>query len=193
MIMGNNKTLDVLDSYITEEHSDWLSPKFKIRKRNYTESLLLDPINWEKYYKEIESHGLVWNEFKYNQIKNLNDIDSIINDNKTGFYMFVIKPNNLIYDLPKNVLYIGMSGENNSERPLKDRIKDYYNLEKIKKRNAVIRMIEKYYHNIYVAFSLIDKPTYVLKEIESSLIGFFYPIVNKDDFPGELKPDKKAF
>jgi hypothetical protein len=191
--MAKSRTLDVLDSYIIPEYNDWANIKFKIRKRNYTEGLLFDLINWDKYYKEIEPYGLIWSEFKYNQIQDLNEIDLIISDNKTGFYMFVVKPNNPIYDMPKNVFYIGMSGENNSRRPLKDRIKDYYEIERIKKRDAVVRMIEKYYPNIYVAYCLCDQNTSVLKEIESSLIGFFYPIVNKDDFPGDLKPEKKAF
>lgn len=188
-----SKTLDVLDSYLHTEHNRWADPEIKIRIRNYTEEIVLDPINWNKYYSEIVPFGLVWTEFKYDEIDTLNKIDEKLLESTTGFYMFVLKPNNPIYDMPKNVLYVGMSGENDSRRPLKDRLKDYFDIQKIKKRSAVIRMLEKYYPNIYVAFTYCDQSTAVLKQIESSLIGFFYPIVNKDDFPGELKPEKKAF
>lgn len=191
--MANNRTLDVLDSYLKDEYANWTTPGFKYRRKNYTESLLLDPINWEKYYSEIEPYELVWNEFKYNDIRDVNEIDSIVQDSKCGLYMFFIKPNRIIYDMPKHVFYIGMSGENDSGRPLKDRLKDYFNLERVKKRDAVVRMIEKYYENVYIAFTLVDQKTSVLKHIESSLIGFFWPIANKDDFPGDLKSEKKAF
>jgi len=187
------KTLDVLDSYLLTEYHRWADPEIKFRIRNYTEKIVLDTPNWDKYYKEIVPYGLVWSEFKYDDIDTLKKIDEKLLENTTGFYMFILKPNNPIYDMPKNVLYVGMSGENNSCRPLKDRLKDYFNINKIKKRDAVIRMLEKYYPNIYVAFTYCDQNTAILKQIESSLIGFFYPIVNKDDFPVELKPEKKAF
>jgi hypothetical protein len=186
-------TLDVLDKEITQEFQDWQYPEFEKRKRNYTEDIVLDIPNWEKYYADIEQYSLQWNEFKYDSINNVAELDQIIRENHTGFYMFIVKPNNSIYDMPKNVFYVGMSGENNSNRPLKERLKDYYNLDKIKKRNAVIRLLHKYYPNVYIAYSLYNESTNILKQIESSLIGFFYPLCNKDDFPVELKNDKKAF
>ncbi len=187
------KTLDVLDSYLHKEHIVWSTPEIKHRIRNYTEAMLLDSTSWDKYYNEILPYGLVWSEFRYNEIDSLNKIDEKLLESTTGFYMFILKPNNPIYDMPKNVLYVGMSGENNSCRPLKERLKDYFDLTKIKKRGAVIRMLEKYYPNIYIAFTYCDEETTVLKKIETSLIGFFCPIVNKDDFPVELKSEKKAF
>ncbi len=186
-------TLDILDKEISKEHLDWLVPDFDKRKRNYTESLLCDIINWEKYYNEIDKYNLTWTEFKYDSIRDLSEIDEIIKENHTGFYMFIVKPQKAIYDMPKNVFYIGMSGENDSKRPLKDRLKDYFRINEVKKRNAVIRLLHKYYPNVYVAYTLYNDNTKILKQIESSLIGFFYPLCNKDDFPIELKPDKKAF
>lgn len=107
--------------------------------------------------------------------------------------MFIIKPNDPIYDCPKNVFYIGISGENNRNRPVRDRIKDYFQHSKLKKRDAVMRLLGKYFRNVYVAYTYCVEPTIILKEIESSLIGFFYPICNKDDFPVELKVEQKAF
>jgi hypothetical protein len=186
-------TLDILDKNLSSEHQQWVSLNFDIRKRNYTENLLCDVINWEFYYNQIEAYNLNWSEFKYDSIEDLSQIDQIIEENHTGFYMFIVKPNNAIYEMPKNVFYVGMSGENNSNRPLKERLKDYFNLDKIKKRNAVIRLLHKYYPNVYIAYSLYNGSTTILKQIESSLIGFFYPLCNKDDFPIELKNDKKAF
>jgi hypothetical protein len=186
-------TLDILDRAISQEFQDYQQLNFEKRKRNYTEEIVMDIPNWDKYYQQIETYNLNWAEFKYDSIDDLTYIDKIINLEDTGFYMFIVKPNNCIYDMPKNVFYIGMSGENNSKRPLRERLKDYFRLDKVKKRNSVMRLLYKYYPNVYVAYSLYNAETNVLKQIESSLIGFFYPLCNKDDFPIELKQDKKAF
>jgi len=186
-------TLDILDKELSGEYRSWADPDFEKRKRNYTEGILHDIPNWERFYNELESYGLIWNEFKYDSIRDLSQIDRIISEEDTGFYMFIVKPNRCIFDMPKNVFYVGMSGENNSGRPLKDRLKDYFRLDKVKKRNAVMRLLGKYYPNVYIAYSLYNNTTPILKNIESSLIGFFYPICNKDDFPIGLKEDRKAF
>lgn len=182
-------TLDILD----KEFNDWSSMNFDKRKRNYQESILLDVKNWEDYYSKLSAYNFVWSEFKYDTIDNTSKLNTIIDKDYTGIYMFIIKPNNLIYDCPKNVLYIGISGENNKNRPLRERIKDYFQYSKLKKRDAVMRLLGKYYPNVYVAYTYCDKSTTILKEIESNLIGFFYPLCNKDDFPIELKPEKQAF
>jgi hypothetical protein len=186
-------TFDILDKNLSEEYQTWALPNFEKRKRLYEETFLCDIINWENYYKQIEPYNLMWKEFKYDSIEDLAQIDQIIGDDCTGFYMLVVKPKNAVYEMPKNVFYVGMSGEKNSNRPLKERLKDYFNLNKIKKRNAVMRLLHKYYPNVYIAYSLYNNSTDILKQIESSLIGFFYPLCNKDDFPIELKEDKKAF
>ncbi|GHT34353.1 hypothetical protein FACS189434_10370 [Bacteroidia bacterium] len=186
-------TLDILDKEISQQFQSWQDSDFEKRKRNYMENIVLDIPNWKKYHSDIEQYNLQWNEFKYDSITDLVELDQIIKECHTGFYMFIVKPQNAIYDMPKNVFYVGMSGENNSNRPLKERLKDYFHLDKIKKRNAVIRLLQKYYPNVYIAYSLYDANTNILKQIETSLIGFFYPLCNKDDFPIELKGDKKAF
>jgi hypothetical protein len=186
-------TLDILDKELSNGFQNWQQLDFAIRKRNYTEKIVMDIPNWDIYYQRIETCNLNWVEFKYDSIEDLAHIDRIVNLDDTGFYMFIVKPNNCIYDMPKNVFYIGMSGEYNSNRPLRERLKDYFRLDKVKKRDAVMRLLQKYYPNVYVAYSLYNADTDILKQIETSLIGFFYPLCNKDDFPIELKQDKKAF
>lgn len=182
-------TLDILD----KEFNVWSNIDFDKRKRNYQESILMDVKNWESYYSKLSSYNFIWSEFKYDAIDHTNKLDTIIDKDYSGIYMFIIKPNHPIYDCPKNVLYIGISGERNKNRPVRERIKDYFQYSKLKKRNAVMRLLGKYCHNVYVAFTYCDMSTDILKEIESNLIGFFYPLCNKDDFPIELKPEKLAF
>ena len=86
-------TLDILD----KEFNDWSSMNFDKRKRNYQESILLDVKNWEDYYSKLSAYNFVWSEFKYDTIDNTSKLNTIIDKDYTGIYMFIIKPNNLIY------------------------------------------------------------------------------------------------
>ena len=187
------KTLDVLDAGISEKHDIYLASPVEMRERFFSESFWLDSSNWEKYFSELASIDFKWEEFKYSEISIDNQIENVIPTNETGIYMFFVKPNNLIFDMPKFVLYIGIAGENDKLRPVRERLKDYFNFNSVKKRGAILRLLQKYYKNTYIAYSLLSYDTIELKRIETALLGYFYPKPNKDDFPIELKPVKKSF
>jgi hypothetical protein len=187
------KTFDLLDATISIKYETHIAAPIEMRERFFSEKFWLDNPNWENYGKELESISFNWQEFKYTDVRVGNQLEDIILSNDSGVYMFVVKPSIQIFDMPKFVLYVGIAGENNSNRPLKKRLEDYFKIESIKKRDAIIRMLEKYYRTTYIAYSCLNLSTVELKKIETSLIGFFYPICNKDDFPIDLKPIKKAF
>lgn len=187
------KTFDVLDAGISEKYNTYLISPPEMRERFFTESFWLDAPNWETYHAQIAAIDFNWQEFKYSEITVNNQIENIIPTDETGIYMFFVKPTNQIYDMPKFVLYVGIAGENNQLRPVRERLKDYFNFNSVKKRDAVLRLLQKYYKNTYVAYSLLGVGTSELKRIETALLGYFYPRPNKDDFPLELKPIKKSF
>ncbi len=193
-------TIDMLDASIRVEYDTIMSRSESSRNRELRESFRLDRQNWDLFYQRfnnaIVNNGITlnWNQFKYTDVfTNLNLIDSIITSNDTGIYMFIVQSQDELYNLSKYVMYVGISGENNSKRPLKIRLKDYFRIEQVRKRSAVLRLLERYKENIHVAFFLANTTTQILKELEQALIGFFYPPANKDDFPIELQPSKKAF
>lgn len=190
----------MLDASIRVEYDTIMSRSESSRNRELRESFRLDRQNWDLFYQRfnnaIVNNGITlnWNQFKYTDVfTNLNLIDSIITSNDTGIYMFIVQSQDELYNLSKYVMYVGISGENNSKRPLKIRLKDYFRIEQVRKRSAVLRLLERYKENIHVAFFLANTTTQILKELEQALIGFFYPPANKDDFPIELQPSKKAF
>ncbi|OYZ01875.1 MAG: hypothetical protein B7Y37_04575 [Sphingobacteriia bacterium 28-36-52] len=194
------KTVDVLDAHITSQNKGFIKNDEYARNRIFKEEFILDTVNWDKYYNDFDSTissnniSLNWNEFKYTDvIATPALLDRIITSSETGIYLFVVKSHGQIYEYSKFVFYVGISGENGSGRPLRDRLKDYFRLEQIKKRNAVLRILEKYINNVHIAFFLTNVNYTVLKQIETSLIGYFYPLANKDDFPVELQPIKKSF
>lgn len=187
------KTLDILDTSLSESYSSKLGLKEDDRWRIFEEKFKLDPNYWSRHYSNLSNIEFKWQEFNYHEVVKSNDLKIRIKSKETGIYFFLIKPKNLIYDLPKFVVYVGIAGAHNSKRPLVERLQDYFRLEEIKKRKAVHRIIQQYYHHIYVVYTLLDVDYLELERIEKELIGFFFPICNKDDFPVDLGNLKKAF
>lgn len=190
--MIQTKTFDLLDAEYTREVVDFLSLDDKFRYKNAEETMILDPNYWEKYYRIIQSYdcNFNWNEFKFDSRPDLN---ALIQTNDIGVYMFIIKPINLIYGEPSYVIYVGISGEKDSNRPLKDRIADYLNYNNIKKRKKLHRLLSKYYGEAYMAYSVVNVSSQQLKEVEKALHGYFMPIANDRDFPVGIKNIKKSF
>lgn len=193
-------TLDLLDAHITSENNTFIGGSEYIRNRTFTEGFRLDSVNWDTYHTLfntlITSNGIVpvWDEFKYTDvISTPNLIDTKITTDDTGIYLFIVKSQFQIYEHSKFVLYVGIAGENGSSRPLKERLNDYFRLKQVLKRDAIIRMLEKYKNNVHIAYFTTSVSTTILKQIEKALIGFFYPLANKDDFPVELAPSTKSF
>lgn len=192
--MMKSATLDVLDSSLYRDHSNFINGDQDLRFAFYKEGFLLDSNYWDKYYDNLKHLPFDWAEFKYDEIaQDKLKIDNIITKDQTGVYLFMVKSNNQIYDVHKYVLYVGIAGENAARRSLKERLNEYFYLEGIKKRNKVHMMLKKYYKNVYVAFSYLDVSPLELKEVEKNLHGFFYPIYCERDFPTDLKDKRKAF
>ena len=190
--MIKNSTFDLLDASYTTEVVDYLALDDKLRYKNSEETFILDPNYWEKYYQLIASFNCTfnWHEFKFDSRP---DLDTLILSNDIGLYMFIIKPLGRICDLPKYVIYVGISGEKGSNRPLKERLNDYLNFNVIKKRKKLHRLLSKYYGEAYVSYTTVNITWQQLEQLENALHGFFVPIANDRDFPVEIKNIKKAF
>jgi hypothetical protein len=187
-------TFDVLDSYLYSKESKKNRLEFDVRFDHNSKSFLLDSESWKSYHKKLKKIKFNWKEIKYKDIVEKQiDLTDLIKSKKIGIYMFVVRSEHLINDLPKFVIYIGISGTTDSKRPLRDRLKDYFYISKIKKREAVHSLLIKWYSNTYINYALLDCNKEEIEEIETNLIGFFAPIANKDDLPGDLGKKKKGF
>lgn len=186
------KTLDILDKDLSTKANYYRTLPIEVRFRFLREEFLLDSSYWDKYHPLIDMHKLTWGEFKYSDINKPDSIDTIITNNDIGVYLFIIRGKKLFLDMPQYVFYVGIAGENNSLRPLRDRLKDYYRLETIKKRKKVHRMLSMYHPNVYVKYATTKMVYTDLEQLEVNLHGFFYPICNERDFPIELKHERAA-
>jgi len=94
--------------------------------------------------------------------------------------------------LTKFVAYVGIAGERESNRTLKERLADYFGLPGLKKRRNVHSLAYQYYRNAYIVFSPLSVTSKELSEIETSLHGYFHPPVSDRDFPPEIKNQKRS-
>ncbi len=191
-------TLDILDA-ITPIYTDYqdLKPDI-VRQKEYTSKFSLNNKAWETHYLELQTLTFNWNELKYSDVAEKKiSLDQTV-PKSTGVYIFIVKSNNAIYDLPKFVYYVGIAGAGGKKRTLNERLKDYFADSHLKKRDTVRIMIFKHFANVYIGYSpikLTSKSKITLEQIETSLIGFFgtHLLANKDDIPVSLKPQAKAF
>src|SRR5690606_4407179 len=116
-------TLDILDKDLGDQNDGYLNMSDEVRFRFFKEEFLLDRTYWERHYNRLRTVPFDWKEFKYRDVKKIDDIDSLINSDEIGVYLFIVKPEKMIYDLPKFVFYVGIAGEGGSGRPLKVRLK----------------------------------------------------------------------
>lgn len=186
------ETLDILDATLRSKQNSYLSMDFDERYAIFSrKSVRIDPKWSELKYHEINTSLLHWQKpFKYSDKPNL---DLIISEDTIGLYVMYVQPQNTILDMPKYVMNVGIAGEDGSKRSLKDRLKDYFRLTQIKKRNNIHRFLRMYYENVYIAFSYFKGEYSELEEIEKKLHEFYYPLFNDRDFEPETKAAKKAW
>jgi hypothetical protein len=185
------KTLDLLDAHFTSARVEYNALSVNYKYASSEETFIINPSYWDKYYNNLKNVVFSWSEVKYDSKP---DVNKLISSDEPGVYMFYIRPDACIWDLPKFVLYIGISGATDALNPLKKRLTAYFREEDIKKRDALHRLLGKYYNHTYLAYSLLPNLTSKqILEIESNLLGFYYPIANKEDFPVEIKTPRKAF
>lgn len=189
-------TLDILDS-INPEYTDYqsISPLL-VRQNAYKSEFSVNNQAWDEYFNMIKGIVFSWHEIKYEDVVNKNIIIDATVPDSIGIYLFIVRPTELINQLPKFVYYVGIAGANNKGRTLKNRLKDYFNESNVKKRDAIRILIHKHYKNLFISYSEVTLSAgQTLEKIETALIGYFgtHLLANRDDIPVSLKPQSKAF
>lgn len=187
-------TFDILDKHLEEERDKLLKGHAQSVHRTYKKDLIINPLYWNDYYPLLNKYSFTWTEFKYQDVATKAvDFDTVVTTTSTGVYLFIVKAKNLIADCPKYVIYVGIAGENDSRRSLKERLIEYFSLSGIKKRHKVHTFLYEYYEDVYINYSPMNLPPDELCEIEENLHGFFCPPANERDYPIGIKKLIKAW
>jgi hypothetical protein len=181
--MITQATLDLLDADLRAESNRYNNYPFKDRHKIFSHAIRIDPF-WSNQ-KNAQITALNWSaQYRYADHPNF---EQIINTNDIGVYVMYVRPQNLVIDMPQYVMYVGISGEHGSARPLKERLMDYFYISKLKLRNNVHQMLQMYYDHVYIKYALFNGNYNSLEDLESTLHEFFYPRFGKRDFQPETK------
>lgn len=184
-------TVDILDN-LAPDHDAFMALSdenhFKICERK----VRVSPKYWQANYPKISTYNFNWTEVKYTDLKTHLDANPA-SANGVGVYLFLVKPDDLVYQLPGFVYYVGIAGETTSRRHLKERLYEYLYISQLSKRDAVHLSLKHYYKNTYIIYSIVDIQPGELRELETALHGFYHPWAGKRDFPIEIKAQQKAW
>lgn len=188
-------TVDILDASIPDDFNRWLSYPDEVRWPHYRKKFCTDPKLWVRHQPPVWAASLAWAEFRYKDVSDGAHLDRIIASDLPGLYIFYVRPENILYSFPQFALYVGISNESDSGRPLRKRLRDYLPdvIKNKKKRENIDRMLRLYYGVLWVAYALSDRPSADLETLETKLHGFIHPPYDRRDFPVDIKTQHKRF
>ena len=76
---------------------------------------------------------------------------------------------------------------------MNQRLKDYYNLGAIKKRQNVHQMLQLYYDYVWVAFSLLSISSKKMVKLEEYIHDYLGPPFGRIGYSIEVKKSRKAW
>lgn len=188
-------TFDILDAAIPDEYSEWLGRSDELRFMPYRRTFLTDPVYWTRHRPDDWVFQLQWREFRYQEASSPQYLDQLIQSDDPGIYIFYVRPDVFLYHFPRFAFYIGISNEHGSNRPLRERLKDYLpsRVKSKKKRDNIDQMLQMYYGVLWIAYALASHPSTELMEMESKLHGFIFPCYARRDYPSDIKTQQKRF
>lgn len=133
--------------------------------------------------------ALAWESISYGD----EELDKVPSD-KRGVYAFAVCQNSDVLPPHGYILYIGIAGRD-SERPLRERYKDYLNEKRVMKRARIARMIGTWHPVLRFFFAPIgdDISSADLKTLEQQLNTALMPPFSEGDLEAETKRKRRAF
>jgi hypothetical protein len=188
-------TFDLFDAPLGDAFDYLQALPDEVRFPCYRQEFSVDPRNWAANEPPTWAQALNWQEYRYSDVQDRTDLDTLITDDHPGIYIFYARPEILLHSFPRFAFYVGISGEGNSMRPLRERLKDYLPrcLSQIQKRKNIHRMLQLYYNRLWVSYALTDTHAAHLEELELKLHGYVHPCFGRRDFPLEIKHQQQAF
>jgi len=165
----NQRTLDLLDAELRRGFTHYTGFSLRDRQVIYSRRIQADPTQWAAFDAYFAAQQFQWIEFRYQDITTTNDLDTRIPSTDPGLYIFYAKADHLVAGFPRFAFYGGISNDRNSNRPLRDRLKDYFYLSKKAKRANIDQMLQLYYPHIWVTCTLLNWTTAQLKTLETNL------------------------
>ena len=156
-----------------------------IRRHMVTVTLSPELLMAEGY----DFNRLPWDSVSYGE----EELDKVP-DNKRGVYAFAVCQQHEVLPPHGYVLYIGIAGRD-SERPLRERYKDYLNAKKIMKRTKIAFMIGNWHQVLRFFFAPVDDDVSSadLQKLERQLNTALLPPYSDRDMDADVRDKRRAF
>ena len=134
--------------------------------------------------------ALVWDSISYN---NDDELDKVPADRR-GVYAFAVCQDSDVLPPHGYVLYVGIAGRD-SNRPLRERYKDYLNEKKVLKRERISRMIGAWHQVLRFFFAPVEDAisSEDLKALEKQIATALMPPFSKGDIEANIRRKRRAF
>ena len=121
------------------------------------------------------------------------DIEQVPDDRR-GVYAFAVRVENAVLPPHGYILYMGIAGRD-SDRPLRERYREYLNTNKVKQRAGVARMIGDWHDVLQFMFAPVDDdlPAEDLKRLETQLNTALIPPYSEQDIDADVRTRRRAF
>ena len=118
----------------------------------------------------------------------------MVPDDKRGIYAFAVCQHNDVLPPHGYVLYIGIAGRD-SDRPLRDRYRDYLNGKKIMKRKKIAFMIGNWHKVLRFFYAPVDDDlsSEDLQKLERQLNTALLPPYSNRDMDADVRGKRRAF
>ena len=115
-------------------------------------------------------------------------------DDKRGVYAFAVCQQSTVLPPHGYILYIGIAGKD-SDRPLRERYKDYLNGKRIMKRKKIAFMIGNWHQVLRFFYAPVDDAfsTEDLQKLELQLNTALLPPYSDRDMIAEVRDMRRAF
>ena len=114
-------------------------------------------------------------------------------DDRRGIYAFAIRIESAVLPPHGYILYLGIAGRD-SDRSLRERYRDYLNLNKVRKRVGIARMIADWHEVLQFIFAPVDDvfTTQDLQRLETQLNTALIPPYSEQDIDAEVRSRRRA-
>ena len=133
--------------------------------------------------------SLEWHAVRYGRDE-LNQVP----DDRRGVYAFAVRIESDVLPPHGYILYMGIAGED-SDRPLRERYREYLIPSKVRSRDGIARMIGDWHEVLQFMFAPVDDnmPTQDLQRLETQLNTALIPPYSERDIDADVRARRRAF
>ena len=153
----------------------------------YERSFILNPARLQA--DNFAVANLDWQAIQYGPAT-----EEQVPDDQRGIYAFAVRVESAVLPPHGYILYLGIAGRD-SNRSLRERYQDYLNMNKVRKRVGIARMIADWHEVLQFIFAPVDDAfsSQDLQRLEIQLNTALIPPYSEQDIDADVRSRRRAW